>query len=197
MESGLRVLVKDKTLKAGCFSQVGSQQVHTVDWMIFQNTKHIIFLPWLKTLKEFPQLPIKSKCSSLGGKHFIIRSLSTSTLTPQTSQAQTNSWARSIKPQEVYRHSCVHFLTPSLPPHPPPHPLTPSPCSLASSSSQFFCYHLSGETSWPSTLLLRPILNPSLVFVPHCRKGYKTTQHCCSPLFALPFEGGPRTMGTS
>lgn len=58
-------------------------------------------------------------------------------------------------------------------------------------SSQFLCYHLCGETSWLSALLLlRLIWKPSLVFVLHWGKGYKTTQHGCSPLFPLPFLKG-------
>lgn len=87
MKSGLRVLVKDRTWKADCFSQVQSRQVHPADRMIFQNTKHIIFLPWLKSLKEFPQFA-SSPNAPAWGKALHNRISVNLHSNPQTPQAQ-------------------------------------------------------------------------------------------------------------
>lgn len=154
--------------------------------------------PLIKILKG---VSLKSKCSSVGGRHFIIRSLHSNLPNPHPApETCTNTQARSVKPQEVYQQSPIHSshlpcLHTGL--------LAPWLCSPA---SLFISVLLLPPGENPLTLspfLLRLILKSSLVFVLHGGKGYKSTKRglaCPSPCRldrALPLEGSPGTTGTS
>lgn len=92
--------------------------------------------PLIKILKGDS---LKSKCSSVGGRHFIIRSLHCNLPNPHPApETCTNTQATSVKPQEVYQQSPIQFLAPSLPPCRPP-------CPLAVQSSLSF--HLSSSVA--------------------------------------------------
>lgn len=182
MESGLRILSKDKTLKTGCFSpsRVSTGSHSQLSDLPKHKTHHVS--PLIKILTgvstEFHQVQVLQRGWKALHNQIPVNLHSK----PQTSPSPP------LKHAQTPRLGLMRSLPTII--HSLPHTflelhtclLMSLPCTLASFSSQSFCYHSSGETSWPSALFLLRLIQ---------------VKHCCSHLFALPSEAGAGTTDTS